>query len=341
MSKSRDAVEDIRTIDTVTATANAALPKAGGALTGTVTNFTSTGIDDNATSTAVTIDANENVGIGTSNVDSMLHLTKSDVTAYSATATDGQVGVGPTIYLENPANSNTTIGGQIVFGSRSTEAQARIGATGGANPTLTFGTNDAERMRIDSSGRVLVGISGASGFASLESNDIAITGQCILARGSGSVLVGTTTAGSAGAGDIVVAGGVYLGGTGAANKLDDYEEGTWTPTAAMLGSSWTAYSATYTKIGRVVHVQLYIDGIASNGSSANARIGGLPFTLISEGWAVGSMNISTQNADKSNFHTRMLPNSTNVDLKHGRDTTLIASDIDASHIIFSLTYFTS
>jgi hypothetical protein len=64
MSKSRDAVEDIRTIDTVTATANAALPKAGGALTGTVTNFTSTGIDDNATSTAVTIDASENVGIG-------------------------------------------------------------------------------------------------------------------------------------------------------------------------------------------------------------------------------------------------------------------------------------
>ena len=141
--------------------------------------------------------------------------------------------------------------------------------------------------------------------------------------------------------DAYLSGGVYLGGTGAANKLDDYEEGTWTPTAAMLGSSWTAYSATYTKIGRVVHVQLYIDGIASNGSSANARIGGLPFTLISEGWAVGSMNISTQNADKSNFHTRMLPNSTNVDLKHGRDTTLIASDIDASHIIFSLTYFTS
>lgn len=31
------------------------------------------------------------------------------------------------------------------------------------------------------------------------------------------------------AGNIEVSGGVYLGGTGAANKLDDYEEGTWTP----------------------------------------------------------------------------------------------------------------
>ena len=287
MSKSRDAVEDIRTIDTVTATANAALPKAGGALTGTVTNFTSTGIDDNATSTAVTIDANENVGIGTSNVDSMLHLTKSDVTAYSATATDGQVGVGPTIYLENPANSNTTIGGQIVFGSRSTEAQARIGATGGANPTLTFGTNDAERMRIDSSGRVLVGISGASGFASLESNDIAITGQCILARGSGSVLVGTTTAGSAGAGDIVVAGGVYLGGTGAANKLDDYEEGTWTPTLNFggntTGMAFTTQSGSYVKVGQVVTAQFRIELSAKGSSTGNANFGGLPFNATSVG----------------------------------------------------------
>ena len=35
---------------------------------GTITNFTSTGIDDNATSTAITIDASENVGIGTTGI---------------------------------------------------------------------------------------------------------------------------------------------------------------------------------------------------------------------------------------------------------------------------------
>jgi len=46
-------------------TADAALPKAGGTMTGTIAGFTSTGIDDNATSTAITIDASENVGIGT------------------------------------------------------------------------------------------------------------------------------------------------------------------------------------------------------------------------------------------------------------------------------------
>ena len=107
-----------------------------------------------------------NVGIGTSTVDSLLHLQKSDATAYSATATDGQVGVGPTIYLENPANSNATVGGQIVFGMRSTESQARIGATGGANPALVFGTNDAERLRIDSNGNVGIGTSSVAAASS-------------------------------------------------------------------------------------------------------------------------------------------------------------------------------
>ena len=29
--------------------------------------------------------------------------------------------------------------------------------------------------------------------------------------------------------DLYLSGGAYLGGTGSANQLDDYEEGTWTP----------------------------------------------------------------------------------------------------------------
>mgnify|MGYP000353073587 CR=1 FL=1 len=42
---------------------------------GTISNFTSTGIDDNATSTAITIDASENVGIGEGSPDCKLHIT--------------------------------------------------------------------------------------------------------------------------------------------------------------------------------------------------------------------------------------------------------------------------
>ncbi len=42
-----------------------AMPKTGGALSGTITNFTSTGIDDNADANAITIDSSENITIGT------------------------------------------------------------------------------------------------------------------------------------------------------------------------------------------------------------------------------------------------------------------------------------
>ena len=64
------AVKAFDTTDYATAaqgtTAGAALPKAGGAMSGTITNFASTGIDDNSNALAITIDSSENVGIGTS-----------------------------------------------------------------------------------------------------------------------------------------------------------------------------------------------------------------------------------------------------------------------------------
>jgi len=60
-------------------TADNALPKAGGTMTGTIAGFTSTGIDDNATSTAITIDASENVGIAETNPQSNLQLGQTAV----------------------------------------------------------------------------------------------------------------------------------------------------------------------------------------------------------------------------------------------------------------------
>ena len=60
--------------------------------------------------------------------------------------------------------------------------------------------------------------------------------------------------------DLYLSGGVYLGGTGAANKLDDYEEGTYTA-AITCGTSGTITlntatdTASYTKIGDLVSVQ--------------------------------------------------------------------------------------
>jgi len=51
-------------INTSIAVGAAALPKAGGTMTGTIADFRSTGIDDNSNALAMTIDVNENIGLG-------------------------------------------------------------------------------------------------------------------------------------------------------------------------------------------------------------------------------------------------------------------------------------
>ena len=82
-------------------------------------------------------------------------------------------------------------------------------------------------------------------------------------------------------------GGLAIGGTGAANTLDDYEEGTFTPTfsgtsSAPSGVNYGSRNGSYTKIGRLVYVRMWLDLSSwSSGPTGNATITGLPFTTNS------------------------------------------------------------
>ena len=85
-------------------------------------------------------------------------------------------------------------------------------------------------------------------------------------------------------------GGIQFGGdTAAANALDDYEEGTWTPTYAPTTGAFTSVtydaqtSGRYTKIGNVVCLQgtLRTDAITVGTAAGGVKVGGLPFTAIS------------------------------------------------------------
>jgi hypothetical protein len=64
-------------------------------------------------------------------------------------------------------------------------------------------------------------------------------------------------------------------GTGTSELLDDYEEGTWTPTSIGGVTGFANPEGTYTKIGRMVNVRGAFD-IAS--VTNNVFVGGLPFT---------------------------------------------------------------
>ena len=64
------------------------------------------------------------------------------------------------------------------------------------------------------------------------------------------------------------------------SKLNDYEEGTWTPSISPTSGSFTAgtTSGQYTKIGRLVVLQMYLP-ITTNGTGGGAvAVGNLPFT---------------------------------------------------------------
>jgi len=67
--------------------------------------------------------------------------------------------------------------------------------------------------------------------------------------------------------------------SGNANTLDDYEEGSWTPTdVSGAGLSFSTTSAQYVKIGQLVYVQGYLTFPVTS-STATVIIGGLPFAL--------------------------------------------------------------
>ena len=89
--------------------------------------------------------------------------------------------------------------------------------------------------------------------------------------------------------------------TAAANALDDYEEGTWTPTDGSGASmSLTIYEAFYTKIGRKVFVEMGIL-ISSNSNSNSVSFSGLPFTAISGNDNTGGFALVGTNSGRNDL----------------------------------------
>ena len=86
--------------------------------------------------------------------------------------------------------------------------------------------------------------------------------------------------------DLYLSGGLYLGGVSSSNKLQDYEEGTWTPTLGSNGSrvgTWSSIAGYYFKIGDIVVVQAIIAGSGMRFSSTSGYqlITNLPFSSTS------------------------------------------------------------
>ena len=149
--------------------------------------------------------------------------------------------------------------------------------------------------------------------------------------------------------DIYTSGGIYLGAASnstpvAANKLDDYEEGTWTP--AVYQAGFTIYSATarYTKIGRLVTVTCDCN-LSGTGNGNDMKISGLPFTSLSNGHASGSGYTQyypgAQNGSNAAFVPKSGNNDTFVYFQNGNGARYDGDRFSAGFLNFTITYFTS
>ena len=101
-----------------------------------------------------------------------------------------------------------------------------------------------------------------------------------------------------------------------ANTLDDYEEGTFTPT--LQGSStnptvtYAVQTGSYTKVGNTVTVFIRLQTTAVTGGSGSARIGGLPFATNStyrNGGAIGYVSNVTFGAGYTQVGLYTTPNN--------------------------------
>jgi hypothetical protein len=150
--------------------------------------------------------------------------------------------------------------------------------------------------------------------------------------------------------DLYLSGGVYLGGTGAANKLDDYEEGTWsiglTFGGASVGMTILTNNGAYTKVGNLVTCTGYFALSAKGSSTGDAVITGLPFTVSNTNGGYSALsirNIRISFADILDGNT--VKDGTTINLNEATNAGVIsainnANFADNSGFIISVTYRT-
>ena len=142
---------------------------------------------------------------------------------------------------------------------------------------------------------------------------------------------------------ILASGGLtFNGDTAAANALDDYEEGNWTPAVKNGGGTITTiHSAKYTKVGRLVHIQTYFSYTTANNSGA-FQIQGLPFNNTSEAYSAQVVDFGR--GGKKGAYSRIHPNAAYSEFLYSSENTgadritIKGNNIGSGYIIFSNTY---
>jgi len=242
------------------------------ALTKVLRGGLSTGIADSSDATAITIDSSENVMINTTNT--------------------------------NPAESN-------VAGVSLMATNAISACDDGSAPIQLNRKSDNGSIAIfrkDGTGVGNIGVHDDDGFFFTRS----ATQQGIVLKNSSLMPCNTDGSNSDADQDIGISsvrwkdlylsGGVLLGGTGSANKISDYEEGTWTPQLTDLSNNATMHSlngGVYTKIGRLVSCTANVRTTSLGSVSGALYLTGFPFASANTNGNHGAGSVA--NAENMNI----------------------------------------
>lgn len=247
-----------------------------------LTGFSSTGIDDNATSTAVTIDSVGNVGIDDETPDSNLvgGISSSGILLGRYDTTSGAPSpAGRAFYCAAASNAGGYTSGSLLLGAR----------PDANNRHIHFFTADQERMRILSSGGI-----------------------------------------------------TFNGDTAAANALDDYEEGTFTPSFGNDGTTtYITRNGEYFKIGSVVYYSIFIRiNTEDSSKTGSAEVLGLPFASKSSAttnFAASIVGDNNWDSASSNLVAYVSPNESKVRFYKNSGSNLFAvsiNDIGSDGILY-------
>ena len=209
---------------------------------------------------------------------------------------------------------------------------SKIALTGDPNGSGTFtiaapNSNSSPTFTLPTSSGTIITTAGGAAISGT-TGDFSST-----IKGGATISVGGATPSTAGAGITFPA---TQSASTDANTLDDYEEGTWTPT--ILGSTtagtttYTTQVGRYTKVGRLVTASAYV--VWSNATGTGGLlIGGLPFTAqnvtyLYQGVALGwSYNVTTPANTIPMLY--ISPNGTNITV-YG---TLVAGGASAQVVV--------
>ncbi len=167
-----------------------------------------------------------------------------------------------------------------------------VDAAGATPLTVDRATNDGTIIDVQKDGTSVGSIRSLSGDITIdgpsEHTGLRFEAADITPRHNGAASNNYTSLGTASSRykDLFLGGGLYLGGTGSANYLDDYEEGTWTP--APSSGTMSQGTAWYIKIGNMVHCGANVWNFSDRTSNNHVQIS-IPFQAASDATATGSM----------------------------------------------------